>query len=85
MCTALKKCLSIYEELLAITMVYHMVESHVLTPEDPLEKVLGGYEVERDTKAQDIESCLNLALADTRRIQMESLTCELVPPPKLSI
>lgn len=49
-------------------------------PEDPLGKVLGGYEFEGDIKVQEIESCLNLALGTTRRIQIESLDCDLGPP-----
>ncbi|KAK4721325.1 hypothetical protein R3W88_011558 [Solanum pinnatisectum] len=76
---------SIYEELSAITVVDQIVESQVVVPDDPLEKVLIGYEVEGDTEAQEIETCSNLALVDTRKPQAESLDRELGPPPKQSI
>uniref|UniRef100_M1DBV9 Integrase core domain containing protein n=1 Tax=Solanum tuberosum TaxID=4113 RepID=M1DBV9_SOLTU len=76
---------SIYEELSAITVVDQIVESQVVVPEDPLERVLIGYEVEGDTEAQEIETCLNLALVDTRKPQVESLDDELGAPPKPSI
>ncbi|XP_049344141.1 uncharacterized protein LOC125808482 [Solanum verrucosum] len=76
---------SIYEELSAIIVVDRMVESQVVVPEDRLERVLEGHEIEGDTEAQEIESCLNLALVDTRRNQVESLDRELAPPPKPSI
>lgn len=54
-------------------------------PEDPLGKVLGGHEFEGDIKVQEIESCLNLALVETRRTQVELLDHKLGPPPKPSI
>lgn len=41
----------LYEELSSIIVVDHIVESNVLMHEDPLEKVLGGHELEGDTKA----------------------------------
>ncbi|XP_015168673.1 uncharacterized protein [Solanum tuberosum] len=76
---------SIYEELSAITVVDCIVESQVVVPEDPLERVLVGHEIKGDPEAQEIESCLNLALVHTRRNQVESLDRELGAPPKLSI
>ncbi|KAK4737918.1 hypothetical protein R3W88_001615 [Solanum pinnatisectum] len=47
---------SIYEELFAITVVDQIVESQVVVSEDPLERVLMGYEVDGDTEAQEIEN-----------------------------
>ncbi|XP_015162889.1 uncharacterized protein [Solanum tuberosum] len=76
---------SIYEELSSITVVDHIEKSQVVVPEDPLERVLVGHEVDRDTKAQEIETCLNLEMVDTRKLRAESLDRELGPPPKPSI
>ncbi|KAK4712875.1 hypothetical protein R3W88_018782 [Solanum pinnatisectum] len=59
----------IYEELSVITVVDRIVESQVVVPKNPLERVLVGHEIEGDTEAQEIESCLNLAPIDTRRTQ----------------
>ena len=39
----------LYEELSSIIVVDHIVESHVLMHDDPLEKVLRGHELEGDT------------------------------------
>ncbi|XP_049362546.1 uncharacterized protein LOC125827251 [Solanum verrucosum] len=47
----------IYEELSTITVVDLIVDSQVVVPEDPLEIVLVGHEIEGDTEAQEIESC----------------------------
>ncbi|XP_015167743.1 uncharacterized protein [Solanum tuberosum] len=52
---------------------------------DPLERVLVGHEVDGDTDAQEIETCLNLALVETHKCRVESLDRELGPPPKPSI
>ncbi|XP_049347854.1 uncharacterized protein LOC125812396 [Solanum verrucosum] len=76
---------SIYEELSAITMVDHIVESQLVVPEDPLERVLVGHEVDGDTEAQEIETCLNLALVETLKYRVEPLDHDLGPPPKPSI
>ena len=54
-------------------------------PEDPLERVLIGHEVYGYAEAQEIETCLNLALVKTRTQRVESLDRELGPPPKPSI
>ncbi|XP_049397282.1 uncharacterized protein LOC125861416 [Solanum stenotomum] len=77
--------IDVVAELSAITVVDHIVESQVVVPEDLLERVLVGHEIEGDTEAQEIESCLNLALVHTRRNQVESLERELGAPPKPSI
>ncbi|XP_049372496.1 uncharacterized protein LOC125837407 [Solanum verrucosum] len=76
---------SIYEELSAITVVDQIVESQVVVPEDPLERVLVGHEMDGETEAQEIETCLNLALVETHNRRVESLDRELGPPPKPSI
>ena len=57
----------------------------MLIHERRLEKVLGGHELEGDIEAQEIESCLNLALVNTLKTQVESLDRELGPTPKPSI
>ncbi|XP_049359553.1 uncharacterized protein LOC125824249 [Solanum verrucosum] len=76
---------SSYEELSAITVVDHLVESQLVVPDDPLERVLVGHEVDGDTEPQDIETCLNLALVETHKRRVEPLDRELGPPPKSSI
>lgn len=56
---------SIYEELFVITIIDQIVESQIISPEDPLERELVGYEVDGDIEAQEIETCLNLAYRDS--------------------
>lgn len=76
---------SIYEELSAITVVDRIVESQLVVPEDSLERVLIGHKRDEDTEAQEIETCLNLALVEPHKRRVEPLECELGPPPKPSI
>ncbi|KAK4737888.1 hypothetical protein R3W88_001585 [Solanum pinnatisectum] len=76
---------SIYKELSAITVVDQIVESQVVVSEDPLERVLTGHEVDGDTEAQEIETCLNLALVETHKRRVELLDRELGPIPNTSI
>ncbi|KAK4716340.1 hypothetical protein R3W88_014678 [Solanum pinnatisectum] len=73
---------SIYEELSAIIVVNRIVESQVVVLEDPLEKVLVGYGVDGDSKAQEIEARLNLAITEAHKHKMEPLDSELGLPPK---
>ncbi|XP_049384404.1 uncharacterized protein LOC125848534 [Solanum stenotomum] len=73
---------SSYEKLAAITVVDYLVESQSVVPEDLLERVLMSHEVDGDTKAQEIETCLNMALVKTHKHRVESLDRELGPPPK---
>lgn len=47
---------SVYEELYAIMVVDIMVESHLLVPEDMLDKVLPGHELEGDIESHYMES-----------------------------
>lgn len=47
-----------------------MVESHGLMPEHPIDEVLVDHELEGDTEAQEIESCLYLALVKTLTTQV---------------
>lgn len=54
-------------------------------PKDPLDKVLGSHEFDRDMEPQDMESCLNLALIETCKTQVEPLYHELGPPQKPSM
>ncbi|KAK4718050.1 hypothetical protein R3W88_016388 [Solanum pinnatisectum] len=72
----------IYEELSTITIVDHDVEMQLIAPEDPLEV---GYDIDRDTEAQEIETCLNLAVMEIHNQRVEPLDGELGPPPKPSI
>ncbi|KAH0759853.1 hypothetical protein KY290_023346 [Solanum tuberosum] len=60
-------------ELSSITVVDHIVESQVVVPEYPLERVLVVHEVDGDTEAQEIETCLNLALYETRKGKLSKL------------
>ncbi|XP_049372826.1 uncharacterized protein LOC125837797 [Solanum verrucosum] len=76
---------SINEELSAITVVDHAVESQLVTPDDTLERVLVGHNVDGDTEAQEIETFLNLAVMEIHKRRVEPLDCELGPPPKPSI
>ncbi|KAK4740166.1 hypothetical protein R3W88_003863 [Solanum pinnatisectum] len=76
------KLSSIYEELYAITVIDHILESQVVVPEDPLERVLVGCEVDGDSKAQEIETCLNLAIIEAHMYKVEPLDHELGAPPK---
>ncbi|KAH0764587.1 hypothetical protein KY285_000458 [Solanum tuberosum] len=64
--------LSSYEDLSAITVVDHLVESQSVVLEDPLERVLVGHEVDGDTEAQEIETCLNLALVETHKRRVDA-------------
>ena len=56
----------------------------MLIHERRLEKVLGGHELEGDIEAQEIESCLNIALVETRRTQVESLDHDFGPSKTMS-
>ena len=50
------KLSSVYEELSPIMVVDIMVESHLLVPEDMLDKVLPGHELEGDIESYYMES-----------------------------
>ena len=65
-----------------ITVIDHIIDSHVLMPKDPLQRVLGIHELEGDMEAQEMESCLNLDLVETRKTLVEKLDRELSTPPK---
>ncbi|XP_049381305.1 uncharacterized protein LOC125845836 [Solanum stenotomum] len=73
---------SIYEELSGITVVDPTVESQFIAPEDPLESILVGHDVDGDIKAKEITSCLNLASMGLYRGRVESLDHELGSSPK---
>ena len=51
---------------------------------DPLENMLGSHDLEGYTEAQEIESCLNIALVETRRTQVESLDHDFGPSKTMS-
>ncbi|XP_049394594.1 uncharacterized protein LOC125858852 [Solanum stenotomum] len=76
---------SIYEELSDITVIDSIIKSQLVLPENPLERVLVSQQLEGDAEVQETESCLNLAIVETRKIQVESLNRELGPHPKPSI
>ena len=48
-------------------------------PEDPLERVLVGHNRDEETEAQEIETCLNLALVEPHKRRVELLERELGP------
>ncbi|XP_049364129.1 uncharacterized protein LOC125828855 [Solanum verrucosum] len=64
---------SIYEELSAVTVVDHSIESQLIVREDPLERVLVGHDVDGDIEAQEIETCLNLAVMEIDKRRVETL------------
>lgn len=67
-----------------ITVIDDIIDSHVLMPKDPLQRVLGIHELEGDMEAQEMESCLNLALVETCKTLVAKLDRELSTPPKPS-
>ncbi|XP_015167682.1 uncharacterized protein [Solanum tuberosum] len=74
-----------HDKLSVITVVDRIVESQLVVPEDPLERVSIGHKRDEDTEAQEIEICLNLALVEPHKRRVEPLERELGPPPKPSI
>lgn len=61
-------------------MVDLIVESQLVFPEGPLDRVLVVHEVDGDIKAQMI-AYLNLALLEAHKWRVEPLERELDPPP----
>lgn len=56
---------SVYEELFAITVVDMDIDSHCIYPNDPFKRVLMGHDIEGNSEAQDLTTCLNVILVGT--------------------
>ncbi|TMW95216.1 hypothetical protein EJD97_009233 [Solanum chilense] len=72
-------------KLSAIIMVGGILESPLFVPEDPIERVLLGHKKDKNTEAQQIETYLNLEMAEPHKWRVEPLERVLGPPLKPSI
>lgn len=80
MCTTLLNYPT-YNELSSITVLDRIVETQLLIHDDPLKRVLVGHKRDEHAKAQEIETCLNLASGEPQKGKVEPLECELGPQP----
>lgn len=63
-------------------MVDWIVESQLVVPDYPLERVLVGHKKKEDKQYHEIDTCLNLATMDRHKRRVKPLEQELDPPPK---
>ncbi|KAH0743164.1 hypothetical protein KY290_031157 [Solanum tuberosum] len=75
---------TIYEELLAITIIDEETTTTYVEAQDPLERVLIGQDIDGDVEAQELASILDVPNVSMLRKDVEPLNIVLGPPPKPS-